>query len=311
VLDYWTNRLKSRFRPVANLEQELARTYAAAYETITKDYLAILKPFTFKDGTIDWDALGTELKLNRTKNYTLRRYNNLLQTIDSISADLGSHEINTIETLLKNTYKNNYYDVLFQMEKRFGYKMEFSLLSKERLAQVIKTKWSADGSEFSGRIWSNKYQLRDNLRSLITESIATGRDPNSTALLLQQSTNSTLYNSKRIVRTETMALITESDTDAFQEAGVDKYEILAAFDKRTSRICQQQDGKQYLIREKKIGVNAPPFHPNCRTTITPVLGEEPPTTTRFARDATGKPIKIARDMTYENYKKNHLIPDGE
>jgi SPP1 gp7 family putative phage head morphogenesis protein len=54
-------------------------------------------------------------------------------------------------------------------------------------------------------------------------------------------------------------------------AGVKEYEILAVQDRRTSKVCKEQDGKIYKFNKMEVGVNYPPFHPNCRTTIIPVL----------------------------------------
>jgi hypothetical protein len=48
----------------------------------------------------------------------------------------------------------------------------------------------------------------------------------------------------------------------------------AFLDNRTSAICREMDGKYFKITEKKIGVNAPPLHPSCRSTTQLVLDDD-------------------------------------
>ena len=54
-------------------------------------------------------------------------------------------------------------------------------------------------------------------------------------------------------------------------AVVEKYEFLAAIDSRTSPQCREHNGATYLLKDAKVGTNYPPLHPNCRSTVIPVL----------------------------------------
>lgn len=83
---------------------------------------------------------------------------------------------------------------------------------------------------------------------------------------------------------------------------VEEYEILATLDKRTSAICQEKDGLHYKVDEIAVGVNYPPFHPNCRTTT---IKYNPDTEgrTRLAKDKDGKNVKVPFDLKYEDWRK--------
>lgn len=79
--------------------------------------------------------------------------------------------------------------------------------------------------------------------------------------------------------------------------------IVATLDGRTSPICRRQDGKFYPIGEGP----RPPFHPNCRTTIVPVLKswrelgidlKEAPKGTRAAFGG-----EVPADVTYAQWWK--------
>lgn len=61
---------------------------------------------------------------------------------------------------------------------------------------------------------------------------------------------------------------------AYEELGVKEYVFVAVLDSRTSEVCQSNDNKKYLYKEKKVGVNYPPLHPNCRSTTRGYLGED-------------------------------------
>ncbi|MBQ0099695.1 MAG: minor capsid protein [Firmicutes bacterium] len=52
---------------------------------------------------------------------------------------------------------------------------------------------------------------------------------------------------------------------------MERYEVLVSPDERTCDDCGEYDGQQFLLSEMVVGVNAPPFHPNCRDCIVPVI----------------------------------------
>lgn len=304
--EYWEERLKERFRKVDDYETELTRIYSSAYADIYKDYVKLTEGFLKIDGTVDYAKFESALRYNPKINRTSARYQALLERIERIVNDIGKGEVSSIEQLLMNVYKENYYDVLWHTETGLGYKTEFALLSPKRLKQVVHTAWSADGKEFSSRIWDNKSKLTKELRILIQDGIAKGRSPLQTANMLQKTMGGKLYCSKRIIRTETMAMITDSDCAAYKEIGFEKYTILAAFDKRTSKVCQDMDGRVFELHTMQLGENAPPFHPNCRSTTEPLMFET--TRIRYAKDVDNKRVAVPTNMTYAEFQAKHLIP---
>jgi hypothetical protein len=59
------------------------------------------------------------------------------------------------------------------------------------------------------------------------------------------------------------------------------------------------DGKVFKTSEIQIGVNAPPLHPRCRSTMIPHF--EGNIKARAARDAYGNSIEIPEDLSYEEW----------
>ena len=80
----------------------------------------------------------------------------------------------------------------------------------------------------------------------------------------------TLSASKRpisIARTETVRLANAGLKDMYIENDITTYRYLSAIDDRTSDICRELDGQVFLTKDGTPGVNMPPMHPMCRSSI--------------------------------------------
>jgi hypothetical protein len=85
---------------------------------------------------------------------------------------------------------------------------------------------------------------------------------------------------------------------------------VATLDSRTSEICQEMDGKTFRMSEWEVGVNAPPFHVNCRTTTIPYFDDEFSNTgKRAARGEDGKTYYVPADTTYKEWEKAYVNGD--
>lgn len=76
-----------------------------------------------------------------------------------------------------------------------------------------------------------------------------------------------------MVRTAVNHTSNEAFRLTFSENKVEKYQISAVLDSRTSKTCAGLDGKIFSMDDPNRLI--PPFHPNCRTIIVPVLDNEP------------------------------------
>jgi hypothetical protein len=94
--------------------------------------------------------------------------------------------------------------------------------------------------------------------------------------------------------------------DAYQNTTAEEYMILATLDRKTCEICGDQDTKHYMIKDAKVGVNMPPFHPNCRCTTVVYFGDEDDMPEeRKMRDENGKSVKTEY-MSYDEWKKKYV-----
>lgn len=74
-----------------------------------------------------------------------------------------------------------------------------------------------------------------------------------------------------IARTETIRLANQGLKNLYLDNGVESYRYLAALDDRTSEICLSLNGRIFQTKDGRPGVNMPPMHAMCRSTIVGVV----------------------------------------
>ncbi|MHA1876734.1 MAG: phage portal protein family protein [Promethearchaeota archaeon] len=70
-----------------------------------------------------------------------------------------------------------------------------------------------------------------------------------------------------IARTETVRMANLGLRETYIKNNIKRYRYLAAVDERTSDICLQLNGQVFPMDQATPGVNMPPMHPMCRSTI--------------------------------------------
>ena len=111
------------------------------------------------------------------------------------------------------------------------------------------------------------------------------------------------------MRTETARAVEDATLQSYRDCGVEEYEISAALDGRTCKVCGRQDGKVYRVEEARTGLNCPPLHANCRCATLPVIeGLTEEEGLRAARDGDGGYMLVPGDMTYEQWKGEMVFP---
>ena len=208
---------------------------------------------------------------------------------------------------LGDVYKESFYRSCFEIQKGFGVGFDVSRLDNGQVAKLLNKPWSVDGVNFSSKIWGNKTKLINTLDQELSVMVMTGSTPKKAIKNIQKAMNTSLANAKRLVVTEQAYFTTLGQKDCFNELDVEEYEIVATLDSDTSEICQEMDGKHFPTKEMIPGVNAPPFHPYCRTTTCPYFNDEfSILDKRVAKGEDGKCYEIDASMTYPEWKKSFV-----
>lgn len=189
-------------------------------------------------------------------------------------------------------------------------------VSRGQIETVLSRPWTADGRTFSERIWMDKDALIDEVYKQLTRSVLLGKGPNDAVNAIAKRCQASQYNAGRLVFTESAYIAAEADKQVYKELSVEQFEVDAALDGETCALCGEMDGKHFPMSEYQSGLNAPPFHPNCRCTTVPYFDDDiqerlDKKVGRAARNSgTGKTERV-ENMTYPEWKEKYVDNDRD
>lgn len=235
----------------------------------------------------------------------IERLENLQSEIDRMMQDIYKQEKKISTDHYVDQYNQSYYREIFDLKKRTGLDFSFSHVDSRALDRILRTNWS--GENYSQRIWGNTQELADELKTQLALAYLTGKNESEISMEIAKKYSTGAANARRLVRTESAYISGQAQAAADEEAGLDKYRILATLDLRTSNICREMDGQVFAYKDMEVGVNYPPFHPYCRTTVLSEIDDQNLSELkRRSRDPeTGDVKTFPGDITYSQwYEKN-------
>lgn len=314
VYSYTLKRLKQdvngwyeRFAKENDISLAKARTILDKGEL--KEFKMTLKEYTDQAKRLDLSKEHIQMLSNASIRQRLTRAQELYVYTAHHVEKLAKEQELQLTNLLKNVYEDSTYKTAYQVQQMQERYSHFDKVSKEEIAQAISKPWARDGKDFSSRIWDNKNLLLHSLQTEITQSLILKEGTDSLSNRIVKRLNVSYNNARRLVETETAYIQERASFDVYDELEVEKYQILATLDNRTTDICRHLDGEIFDKKDAKIGVTAPPFHCYCRTTTIPYIEgvTNAEGTTRTARDTkTGKSVAVKGDLTYEQWEDTYV-----
>lgn len=136
---------------------------------------------------------------------------------------------------------------------------------KRRAYKILKESWNE--LHYSDRIYKDKIKLKKTILKEISRGI--NNEDNNAEIIKKVSKrlDISINNASRLVNTEMTAIINKAELDKAIKKGKTKFRFKAIIDDRTSEKCRELNDNIYDIKEFKIGVNAGPLHPNCRSRV--------------------------------------------
>ena len=226
----------------------------------------------------------------RTQNAAERAFGNELDQLDSMAARI---------------YTDDYYHTAYEIQRGLGIGWDVGQVDQRKLDSIVSKPWTTDKQTFSNRIWKSKTQLLDSLHTELTQMCILGKAPDQAINVISKRMNVSKGQAGRLVMTEAAYFGSVAQKDCFNDLDVEKYEIVATLDNRTSDICQQMDGKVFDMKDFQAGVTAPPFHCWCRSCTVPWF-EDNDDGERAARDADGQTYYVPANMKYQDWK-DHFV----
>lgn len=241
----------------------------------------------------------------------IERLENLQSEIDRMMRDVYNQEKKVSTDHYVDQYNQSYYREIYDLKKRTGLDFSFGYVDDKALNRILRTNWS--GANYSQRIWGNTQGLADELKTQLALAYLTGKNESEIATEIAKKYSTGAANARRLVRTESAYISGQAQAAADEEAGLDKYRILATLDLRTSDICREMDGQVFAYKDMEVGVNYPPFHPYCRTTVLSEIDDQDLSQLkRRSRDpATGEVKTFPGDITYQKWYEKEVAHNPE
>lgn len=174
--------------------------------------------------------------------------------------------------LLSRQFETNFFEVYYSFA--IPGSEAFTTISVEAAQQMINQIWCADGKSWSQRIWENIDRLQETLNEGLIDCVVAGRKPTELRKTLQERFGVSYSRADTLIRTEMAHIQTQAAKQRYEDYGLTEYEILGNDDDSCgnhSVDCHKMNGKKFTYAEMVTGKNAPPFHPNCKCCIVPVV----------------------------------------
>ncbi|MBQ7885506.1 MAG: minor capsid protein [Clostridia bacterium] len=304
-------RIRQRFKSAYNLSEEKAKELLSS-PVGREEYLKLLEEI----GRLGKDNPMREELLAKAAApayaYRMKLEDAMELENDAITARMAEEEQRILEKHLTDTVKEQNMRAAFRIQHKAGVAFRVRGVSEELARVIINRPWS--GMSFSARIWKNREALAEWLNDDLASGLVAGVSGETLARELSEKLGVSMNRARTLVRTETTHVCSAADFEAYEEAELEEYVYSAVLDVRTSKICRRLDHKHFKVKDKQVGVNCPPMHPNCRSlTVTAgISDEELARMTRWARDpVTGKGVKVPANMSYEEWRKLQAETYGE
>lgn len=317
---YYKDLERAYIRTMQEIERDIARWYqrfAVNNEMTLEEAKQQLKGEEleeFRWTVEEYIKRGKENALNQKwmkqlENASARVH---ISRLESLQIQLQQHveelygdEIEGVQELIKELYQSQYYHTAYEIQKAFEIGFSLQALDENLLTKVISKPWTADGQTFSAKIWRDRNLLLDTLHTELIQSLARGETPNRMITSIARKMKTSRDNAARLVMTESAFFSASAQKDVFGELDVDRYEIMATLDGKTSDICKSMDGKVFNLADFMPGVTANPFHPWCRTTTAPWFEDD--YSQRIARGKDGKVYYIDSKIKYPEWEARFIV----
>lgn len=211
------------------------------------------------------DVANKELRAYNTKMYVSRE--------KLLKAQIGllvTYTYAKLESQMHNYMESAYYRALKQQAGILGDALQVA--STDVKAIVLAP---FQNSNWSRRLWRDMKRTRIQVQRAVTHVIVRGRHPYEFVKELRKESGNSTYEIRRLLITETARVQTiATKQHMLENQGPDaEYKYVAKLDGKTTKTCRGLNGKVFKVKDMKPGLNAPPMHPFCRSSVVPYVGD--------------------------------------
>jgi SPP1 gp7 family putative phage head morphogenesis protein len=245
---------------IKETEAQLRKYYASAMKKILGDFEKVYNHI--------FQNLENGKSPTPADLYKLDTYWQAQNQLKNELQKLGDKEIELLSKRFMIEFKGIYDTLAIPGEK------SFSTIDAAVAKEIVNRVWCADGESWSQRVWKNTNKLQQELNDNLVDCLVTGKKTKDLTKKLTERFNVSYSRANTLVRTEMANIQTQAAAQRYKDYGLEKYQILGNDDDSCGNHgvdCHKLDGKVFKYSEMRVGVNAPPFHPNCKCCIIPVV----------------------------------------
>lgn len=290
-LDYWTKRQEDilRFLDQADIDMslELSKVYREQAFQAQKDLFEFYQRYA-EDNNMTYQDVVKKLTHEDLSDYreNAERYRKqaekdpeLLKRINEqyVSAKATRLDALHLDLLFKVGIMKGIIDKSFESylksASNYAYKKavggRVGTLNTPALNELVNTPFN--GYNYSEQLWGNVDNLVRDLKDTLKKGFVRGDNPRSLARDLAKRYDVARYRAETLIRTDGTMVVNNATAKRYIDSGLKYYRDLVRLDGRTTEICRRiaRLNERKLLSEMKPGVNAAPYHYNCRTTIIP------------------------------------------
>lgn len=290
-LDYWIKRQEDilRFLDQADIDMslELSKVYREQAFQAQKDLFEFYQRYA-EDNNMTYQDVVKKLTHEDLSDYreNAERYRKqaekdpeLLKRINEqyVSAKATRLDALHLDLLFKVGIMKGIIDKSFESylksASNYAYKKavggRVGTLNTPALNELVNTPFN--GYNYSEQLWGNADNLVRDLKDTLKKGFVRGDNPRSLARDLAKRYDVARYRAETLIRTDGTMVVNNATAKRYIDSGLKYYRDLVRLDGRTTEICKRiaRLNERKLLSEMKPGVNAAPYHYNCRTTIIP------------------------------------------
>lgn len=180
-------------------------------------------------------------------------------------------EVDKLTDKLKSQYKKQLKKETIEEYKRQSGILEPPIsYNAKTIAKIVNRNFH--NATFSQRLWGNGESLKSVINTAVNRLILQGVHPDKMISELRKLFGVSYYEARRVLITESARVQGDIQLDSIGQAGFKSYVYIA--ERRACVICGSLNGKVFLVKDKEIGLNMYPMHPNCRCRIAPYEDED-------------------------------------
>ena len=264
-MDYWAERLvksqdKLTSKNVRATEKEMRKYYRRTMESVIGQFESTYNHLL--------SSIAEGREPTPADLYKLDTYWQMQGQLRRELEALGDKQA----VLLSKNFELQFFDIYYSWG--IPGQEAFSTIDTQGARQMLMQIWCADGKTWSQRIWENISRLQETLNEGLIDCIVSGKSPSELRKQLQERFGVSYSRADTLIRTEMSHIQTQAAKQRYEDYGLKEYEILGNDDDTCgnhSVDCHKMDGKRFFYSEMSPGKNAPPFHPNCKCCIIPVV----------------------------------------